>query len=210
MVKFMWDECIPHEFVRFMYKHKYYNQISQPNLTYQKANTIVKEYLFEDMNRINQLKYKIEEKFSLIHYVYSTLFTKIYNRTNNFGIQKKNNFDFYFSTWKNRKTTGPIGQKILKQLPAAQANQITSEVLSTAKNPANYYDRDIEKNEQVPIDIKITDDIKMINERPTMVSVNNAVDENANKKRVEKRKMLEKQLSENTLRMKQIKKTNKL
>ena len=210
MVKFMLDECIPHEFVRFMYKHKYYNQISQTNLTYQKANTIVKEYLFEDMNRINQLKYKIEEKFSLIHYVYSTMFTKIYNRTNNFGIQKKNNFDFYFSTWKNRKTTGPIGQKILKQLPAAQTNQITAEVLSTAKNPANYYDRDIEKNEQVPIDIKITDDIKMINERPTMVSVNNAVDENANKKRVEKRKMLEKQLSENTLRMKQIKKANKL
>ena len=80
----------------------------------------------------------------------------------------------------------------------------------TAKNPANYYDRDIEKKEQVPIDIKITDDIKMINERPTMVSVNNAVDENANKKRVEKRKMLEKQLSENTLRMKQIRKTHKL
>ena len=157
------------------------------------------------MNRINQLKYKIEEKFSVIHYVYSTLFTKIYNRTNNFGIQKKNNSDFYFSTWKNRKTTGPIGQKILKQLPAAQANQITTEVLLTAKNSANYYGRDIEKNEQVPIDIKI-DDIKMINERPTMVSVNNAVDENANKKRVEKRKMLEKQLSENTLRMKQINK----
>ena len=122
MVKFMWDECILHVFVRFMYKHKYYNQISQPNLTYQKANTIVKEYLFEDMNRIDQLKYKTEEKFSSIHYVYSTLFTKIYNRTNNFGIQKKSNFDFYFSTSKNKKTTGPIGQKILKQLPAAQAN----------------------------------------------------------------------------------------
>ena len=105
------------------------------------------------MNRINQLKYKTEEKFSLIHYVCSTLFTKIYNRTNNFGIQKKNNFDFYFSTWKNRKTTGPTGEKILKQLPAAQANQIASEVLSTAKNPANYYDRDIEKQEQVPTDI---------------------------------------------------------
>ena len=28
MIKFIWDECIPHEFVRFMYKHKYYNQIS--------------------------------------------------------------------------------------------------------------------------------------------------------------------------------------
>ena len=111
MVKFMSDESIPHEFVRFMYKHKYCNQISQPNLNYQKANTIVKEYLFEDMKRINQLKYKTKEKFSLIHYVYSTLFTKIYNRTNNLIIQKKNIFDFYFSNWKNRKTTGPIGQK---------------------------------------------------------------------------------------------------
>ena len=94
MVKFMWDESIPHEFVRFMYKHKYCNQISQPNFNYQKANIIVKEYLFEDMKRINQLKYKTEEKFSLIHCVYSTLFTKIYNRTNNFIIQKKNIFGF--------------------------------------------------------------------------------------------------------------------
>ena len=68
----------------------------------------------------------------------------------------------------------------------------------------------MKKSEQVPIDIEITDDIKTINERPTMVSVNNVVDKNANKKRVEKRKMLEKQLSENTLRMKQIKKANKL
>ena len=115
-----------------------------------------------------------------------------------------------FQLGKIGKQLDQLGKNILKQLPEAQANQITTKVLSTAKNPANYYDRVIEKNEQAPIDIKITDDIKMINERPTMVSVNNAVDENANKKRVEKRKMLEKQLSENTLRMKQIKKTNKL
>ena len=43
MIKFMWDECIPHEFVSFIYKQKYYNQISQSNLTCQKANVIVKE-----------------------------------------------------------------------------------------------------------------------------------------------------------------------
>ena len=63
MTKFMWDECILHEFVSFIYKEKYYNEISQPNLTYQRANNIVKEYLFEDWNRINYLKFKIEEKF---------------------------------------------------------------------------------------------------------------------------------------------------
>ena len=48
IVKFLWDECIPIEFVQFFYKHKYFKQISQPSLTYQKANAIVKEYLMKD------------------------------------------------------------------------------------------------------------------------------------------------------------------
>ena len=40
--KFLWDECIPHDFVRYMYKQNNYTEISKPNLTYQKANSIVK------------------------------------------------------------------------------------------------------------------------------------------------------------------------
>ena len=88
----------------YIYKQHNFTQLSCPNLTYQKANNIVKEYLVEDNNRINRLKYKIEEKFELIHYVYSLLFSKIYNKTNNFGIQKKSNFDFNFTTWKNKKS----------------------------------------------------------------------------------------------------------
>ena len=126
---------------------------------------------------------------------------------NNFGIQNKNNFDFYFQTWKNRKTAGAIGPKILKQLPLAQANQITTEVLLTVKDPRNYKDREVQKNQQVPIDIEITVDELV---RPTMVSVNNTVNENVVKQRATKRKMLEKQLSENTARMNNIKKSNKL
>ena len=100
----MWDECIPHEFVSFIYKQKNYNKISRPNLTYQKANNIVKDYLFEDMNRINHLKYKIEEKFDLIHFVYLLLFSKIYNRTNSFGIEKKKTISvFIFKHGKPKK-----------------------------------------------------------------------------------------------------------
>ena len=46
--------------------------------------------------------------------------------------------------------------------------------------------------------------------RPTMLSVNNTTDETVVEKRAEKRKMLEKQLSENTVKMNKIKKSNKL
>ena len=115
-VKFLWDECIPIEFVQFIYKHKYFTQISQPSLTYQKANTIVKEYLMEDRNRITKLKFKIEETFKLIHYIYSLLFRKNYNRTNTFGIQKKNNFEFNFNLWKTKKKKKYTNRCRIKQL----------------------------------------------------------------------------------------------
>ena len=71
MVKFLLDECIPHDFVHYMYKQDNYTEISKPNLTCQKASNIVKNYVFEEPDRIDLLKYKIEEIFSLIHYIYS-------------------------------------------------------------------------------------------------------------------------------------------
>ena len=123
MVKFLWDECIPHEFVRYIYTWKNYDVISSPNVTYQKANEIVTNFFLEDLNRINIAKFKTEEKFQLIHYVHSLLFSNIYSRANNFRIQKKNNFDFYFATSKNRKTNNAnIGAKIKKKQPQSIAN----------------------------------------------------------------------------------------
>ena len=134
MVKFMWDVCLPNEFVLFILKHENYNQISQPNLTYQKANNIVRNYIAEDPNRINHLKYKIAERFDQIHYIYSSLFSKIYNRTNTFGIQRKNDFDFQFQNWIRRKQ---------------------QQKFDVAKDPSNYSERKIKKFEQAPIDFQI-------------------------------------------------------
>ena len=163
MVKFMWDVFIPHDFLNFMLKYDSYNIISQPNLTYQKANTIVKNYLLEDGNKINQLKCKMAEKFNLIHYIYSFLYAKIYNRTNNFGIERKNDFDFQFQMWRKEKQ-----QKFI------------------AKEPANYVNRKIEKEEQAPLvdEDKINDKKNKLNK---------------------KRKMLEEKLEENNKAMRQIK-----
>ena len=183
MIKFMWDKCIPHEFVSFIYKQKNYNQISRPNLTYKKANNIVKEYLFEDINRMSHLNYKIKEKLDLIHFIYLLLLSKIYNSTNSFGIEKKNNFDFNIQTWKNKKSQ--------KQLS-------TTNVLSTANDPANYENWQVEKYEQIPINILLT--------RPIMVSPIETK-QIALKKQAEKRKILESHLSENTIKMSKVKKT---
>ena len=138
MVTFLWDEFVTHDFVRYMYKIENYIDISKPNLTYQKANNIAKKFTSEPPNRINLLIYKIEEKFKLIHYIYSSLFSKIYNRTSQFGIQNKNTFDFYFQTWKNRKQNGLVVTRVVDKLPLNQAKQVTTEVLSQSKDPKDY------------------------------------------------------------------------
>ena len=59
-----------------------------------------------------------------------------------------------------------------------------------AKDPSNYEDRTVHKNEQKAIDFNVDD-----GKRSTMVKPNEI-------KRIEKQKLLEKQLSENTIKMK--------
>ena len=125
--------------------------------------------MVENPQKINQLKFKIEGKFNLICYIYSSLFSKIYNRTNTFGIKRKNNFDFNFQLWKRKKI----------QKDAA-----------LVKNPANYENRVVEKNEQQPVDISL-------DENQTILSHTNGIGITL-KKQTAKRKLLEQKQEENT------------
>ena len=42
MVKFLWDECIAHDFVCYIYKEDNYTEIRKRNLTYQKTSNFIK------------------------------------------------------------------------------------------------------------------------------------------------------------------------
>ena len=55
MGKFSWDECTTLDFVRYMYKIENYVIISKPNLTYQKANNIVKKFLKLKPNQFTKI-----------------------------------------------------------------------------------------------------------------------------------------------------------
>ena len=62
------------------------------------------------------------------------LFTKIYNRTNTFRIQKKNNFELHFNLWKTKKNP-----KIYRQMSYK----------AIVKDPPNYEEHEIEKINKV-------------------------------------------------------------
>lgn len=101
------------------------------------------------------LSYKIQEKFKLIRYIYSVLFPKIYNRTNNFRILNKSNFEFHFATWRGRKHRQSVAAKIVSELPPEQAKQITVTELSKPKDPIDYQTRKVKENQHALIDFKI-------------------------------------------------------
>ena len=129
IVKFLWDTCVPINFTKYLLQQKQFNIISQTNLTYQKSNKIVLNYLNENSpDKLSQLKYKLNEKFNLIHYIYSVLYAKIYNRINHFGIKRKNDFDYEFQIWRKEKNNTNRG-----------------------KEPMNYLNRKPNENEQKPI-----------------------------------------------------------
>ena len=142
MIKFLWDRCIPIDFTKYLMQQEQFNIISQTNLTYQKSNKIVLNYLSIDETgeKLSQLKYKLSEKFNLIHYIYSVLYAKIYNRINQFGIKRKNHFDYDFQTWKK--------EKVMKM-----------------KDPINYVNRKPNENEQKPITQKNILKRKMLEEK---------------------------------------------
>ena len=141
MIKFLWDKCIPIDFTRYLLQQEQFNIISQTNLTYQKSNKIVLNYLSNDQGeKLSQLKYKLAEKFNLIHYIYSVLYAKIYNRINHFGIKRKNDFDYDFQMWKKEK-------------------------ISRSKDPVNYVNRKPNENEQKPISEKNFLKRKMLEEK---------------------------------------------
>ena len=145
MIKFLWDKCVPIDFTKYLLQQENFNIISQTNLTYQKANKIVMDYLSDDYQsqKISQLKYKIAEKFTLIHYIYSVLYAKIYNRINQFGIKRKNDFEFAFQHYKKEK------------------------VITRVKDPVNYVNRTAppNENEQKPISDKNSLKRKMLEEK---------------------------------------------
>ena len=144
----------------------------------------------------------------MIYNLYFSLFSKIYNRTSQFGIQNKTTFDFDFQTWKSRKENGSAAARIVNQLSPNQAKQITTEVLSQPKDPKDYQNRVVHENEQPPIEFPNEQSpIKIPNEEFQLKVVEiRTIDDSLITKGAEKQKELERQLSENTARLKKTKK----
>ena len=118
-IKMIWDSCVPLKFSKFIYQKENFIELSQPHITYQKANNIILKFIKEDAQNIDLLKSALRDHLRAMQYVYSLLFPKIYSRTNRFGTNNKSHFDFIFTNWSHCKSNlvlpTPTKNKVVEQ-----------------------------------------------------------------------------------------------
>ena len=148
------------------YRQVNYNVISKPNVTYQKANEIVKQFIFEDPNRINTLKYKTEERFHWFILFIRCCAAKFTTEQIILEFKIKTILIFIFKFGKIEKL----------EVRSVQKYWNNYHQLITAKDQKNYENRELQKNEQMLINIKMNENELV---RPMMVSVSCSTDENA-------------------------------
>ena len=190
MINFIWEVCVPYEFTAEIYKSPNYQIIADPKLTYQKANQIIKTWLISYDKR-NELCQTIKENFKTLHYIYSTLYPKIYSKINQFGIKNKSEFELAFTRFKVQKETHD------------KFKQTDIKTFFAGKNPDDYVKREeVHVNEQKPVK---TDDLKenkkwVLSEKikPKLPTVRGKAKELPIKNYKEQKAELKRRLEENT------------
>ena len=129
-VKMLWQKCLPQQFTRYIFLYDNFLALTQMEITYQKVNSVVKQFLTGHPSELNHLKHCSAENAKVIQYLYATLFPNCYSRNNKFIIQNKALVDLAYREW----------FFIIKNKP------------KVAKDPDNYNkpEKNINEFEQVP------------------------------------------------------------
>ena len=125
-VKMLWQKCLLQQFTQYVFLYDNFLALTQMEITYQKANSVVKQFLTEHLS-----EHYLAENAKVIQYLYATLLPKYYSRNNKFGIQNISLVDLASREWIFN----------IKDKP------------QVAKDPNNYRkpERNINEFQQVPI-----------------------------------------------------------
>ena len=95
----VWEKRIPTQFCKFIYLNNNFMWLCQVQITFQKANVIVKNFIEEDEANIELLRQFLEKHAVIFQFIYANLFPKVYVRNNHFGIHNKSIFEFTYREW---------------------------------------------------------------------------------------------------------------
>ena len=76
----LWQKCLPQQFTRYIFLYDNFLALTQMEMTYVKANSVVKQFLTEHLSDLNYLKHCLAENVKALQHLYATLSPKYYSR----------------------------------------------------------------------------------------------------------------------------------
>ena len=157
---FIWQNCLPFKLTNFVSSKDNYDELTKNNLKFKDVYSIVQQYMSSSGDNYVETKNMLKSNFDEIRYVFSTLFPKIFSRTNESGRQLKSKFDYSFSLWYNSNYYNNSKQH-------EQEQQLTTTTTKTnqrgGKNMIDYKNRVfINEFEQKPVKNELRDVIEVL------------------------------------------------
>ena len=125
-------------------------QLCQSQITFQKANNVVKNFIEQDETNIELLHQHLEKYAIICQFLYANLFPKVYAHNNDFGIQNKSIFEYTYREYYFEKTNKARKEK-------TDGNNNSEAVAAASENPDAYEQRSaahVNEFEQRPEEIK--------------------------------------------------------
>ena len=79
-VKMLWENCVPVQLCKFDYLKNNLTQLCQPQITFQKANNIVKNFIEQDKTNIKLLGQHLQQRAVTYQNLYANLYPKLCSR----------------------------------------------------------------------------------------------------------------------------------
>ena len=160
MLMFIWHNCLPVKLTSFVSGKDNYYTLTRNNLKFKDVYSIIQEYVSSDNGEsYKEARDMLKRNFDEIRFVFSTLFSKIYSRTNESGRQLKLKFDYSFSSWFSSNAYPDNNSKQQEK----QQQELTRNRRSGGKNMSEYKDRVyINEFEQKPLKNDLIDVIEVL------------------------------------------------
>ena len=205
-------KLLPVLFCKFVYLKNNFTQLCQPQITFQKANDIVKNFIEQDEASIELLRQHLKDHAVTYQFLYVNLHPKIYLRNNHFGIHNESIFEYTCGDWYIQKSKYRQSPRKDQTDGGNNNNNNSNKGVEAAagKNPDVYEQRsDVNEFEQRSAEeLKFESSQQMTKPKKINVTTKAQMDARLARKQEERRQKklaLEEKLSNNTNEMNKLK-----
>ena len=102
-VNLMWSFMMPETLYNFICKEDNFKTLNKLRLKFHETNEIIKIFLEDDLSQFDVLRNYLIKHSRSYQFIYGNLFPRYFARIDDYSIQSKTNFNFFYKNYINQK-----------------------------------------------------------------------------------------------------------